>query len=201
LGLQYLGYLPEGYTNGQNWPLMLYLHSPKLKGDTIPILEEEGVPKVLKTRALPFIVLSPQCPKKLKWSGLNVYLMDLINHFCHTHNVDRSRIYLTGVEMGAYGVWKLALENPNAFAAIAPFGGGGDVTKAKYITHLPVLATDNQYRSTFGDTKEMVDALAAVNGNIHFQVGDSIDRDCWSKAYASDDIYNWFLSHQNHRAN
>jgi len=202
IGLQYLVYHPDGYTNGQNWPLILYLHSPKQKGDTVELIEEEGIPKVLKQgRSLPFIILSPQCPRNQKWSSLNTYLISLIYDFCNTHNVDRSRIYLTGVEMGAYGVWKLALENPHTFAAIAPFGGGGDVTKTKLITHLPVWATDNQFRSTFPDTKDMVDALIQVEGNVLFTVESSTERDCWSNAYAGENLYNWFLQNTNNRIN
>ena len=37
---------------------------------------------------------------------------------------DARRMYLTGVSMGAYGAWEIALLNPDRFAALIPICGG-----------------------------------------------------------------------------
>jgi len=199
-GLHYLGYLPKHYTDGKKWPLILYLHGSKQRGENIQLVEEQGIPKELKNgRSLDFIVLSPQCPRhnQTKWTSHVPYLMELVENFCRTRNVDTSRIYVTGVEMGAYGVWKLATTYPKAFAAIAPFAGGGDKTKVKLITHLPVWACDNRYQETFGDAMDMVKTLQDQGGNVKWIVNESDVRDCWSAWYSSDEFYHWLLEQRN----
>jgi len=198
-GLHYVGYLPHEYRSGQKCPLILYLHGSKQRGDNIQLVEEQGIPNQLKQgKSLPFIVISPQCPRQsnCKWTVIAPYLIELIEHFSKTHNVDTSKIYATGVEMGAYGVWKLATNNPNTFAAIAPFAGGGDKTKVKLITHVPVWACDNFYQETFHDTKEMVEALQSQGGTVNWIESTSEKRDCWSDSYSSDEFYNWLLQHK-----
>ena len=57
-----------------------------------------------------------------------------------TYHVNENRIYLTGLSMGGFGTWKWAVENPRAFAAIAPICGGGNPKDAKKYGKLPVWA-------------------------------------------------------------
>ncbi|MCX7006293.1 MAG: hypothetical protein NTY53_03425, partial [Kiritimatiellaeota bacterium] len=44
-------------------------------------------------------------------------------------SVDEQRIYLTGVSMGARGVWHIAAHHPGLFAAIAPIAGHTDMPR------------------------------------------------------------------------
>ena len=39
------------------------------------------------------------------------------------YQVDQGRIYLTGLSMGGRGIWALAVEHPEVFAALAPICG------------------------------------------------------------------------------
>ena len=78
----------------------------------------------------PFILVSPQCKRDRWWEPIS--LSALIDEIEEKYNVDRKRIYLTGLSMGGFGTWDLASYSPERFAAIAPICGGGDATKTVY---------------------------------------------------------------------
>jgi len=200
--MHYLGYMPNGYEDGNDWPLVLFLHGSGEKGNEIQIVETSGMAKELKSgRSLPFLVLIPQCPKTNRWSEPQVmkFLNGLLDHWIRTRAVDKTRIYLTGLSMGGYGTWNLATQNPHKFAAIAPFCGGGDHLQAEKIKHLPVWAFHNKDDPiTLVETTEaMVNQLQRVGGNVKVTYKDSVDHDCWSSVYGGSELYTWFLEHKN----
>jgi len=200
--MHYLAYTPHGYEDGHNCPLLLFLHGSGEKGNNIAIVERQAIPKELKHgRSLPFIILIPQCPHNQRWSNQNVrdFLCDLVDHWIETRNVDAKRIYATGISMGGYGTWFLAIQHPNKFAAIAPFCGGGDHLQVEKIKHLPVWAFHNRYDPVvpFTETTEdMVNHLKkAGNENVTVSIKESSDHDCWSEVYSRDELFDWFLRH------
>ena len=54
--------------------------------------------------------------------------------------VDEQRIYLTGLSMGGFGTWSMAMDYPNLFAAIALICGGGLSEFLAIIKDVPVRA-------------------------------------------------------------
>jgi len=205
LGMKYLAYIPSGYENGNDCPLLLYLHGSAEKGSDIALIENQGIPKELKHgRSLPFIILMPQLSKNLTWSNSNVkeFLVQLLDHWVGTRNIDASRIYLTGMSMGGYGTWNLACHYPHKFAAIAPFCGGGDHLQVEKIKHLPVWAFHNRYDPVvpcIETTEDMVNHLQKAGGNVKFTLKDSSVHDCWSSVYSQSEIFDWLLTHTNSR--
>ena len=50
-------------------------------------------------------------------------VLDVIEEVKLQVRVDTERIYLTGHSMGGWGAWRIALRNPDIFAAICPMSG------------------------------------------------------------------------------
>jgi predicted peptidase len=82
------------------------------------------------------------------------------------HPVDRSRIYLTGLSMGGYGSWDLAVRHPDWFAAIAPICGGGDVDLAHRLALTPLWAYhgDADTAVPVKRSRDMVGAIRHAGG-------------------------------------
>src|SRR4051794_4564064 len=115
----YLLYLPEGYQQRgkERWPLIFFLHGIGERGTNAWKVAVHGPPKVAeKMSNFPFIVVSPQCPNGEWWSTDT--LMALLDDVVDRYKVDTSRIYLTGLSMGGFGTWSLALEHPERWAAV-----------------------------------------------------------------------------------
>src|SRR5437016_6063381 len=81
--------------------------------------------------------------------------------------VKEERIYLTGVSMGAYGVWTWACHDPQRFAAIAPLAGEGNDDLAPRLKHVPVWAFHGAQDPAVAVTEEerMVKAVQRTGGD------------------------------------
>jgi len=110
-------------------------------------------------------------------------LGDLVRGFGENPNIDRTRIYITGLSMGAMGTWALIESNPDLFAAAMPVCGMGDVAKVSKIKHMqiwafhaendpivPVAGSDGmstppgifKFTDNAKGTRDVVDALKSV---------------------------------------
>lgn len=57
-----------------------------------------------------------------RWAG-ETDVFEAIEDVCRRFNIDRSRIVLRGMSMGASGTWHLGLKHPDRFVALGPYCG------------------------------------------------------------------------------
>jgi predicted peptidase len=157
-----------------------------------------GLPKLIREgNDYPFLVVSPQCPEHESWTSLLDVLKALVEEIITTYTVDTARIYLTGLSMGGYGAWALAIANPDLFAAVVPICGGGDLDKVCAISHVPVWAFHGALDTVVPPerTKAMVDALKCCDGNVQFTIYPDAGHDAWTETYNNPALYSWLLQH------
>ena len=195
--LHYLLFLPSTYAvHPQRWPLMLFLHGAGERGDDLQRVKRHGVAKIVEEQpAFPLLVVSPQCPPTEAWAPepLLALLDDIEQHY----DVDPERLYVTGLSMGGFGTWAVAIAAPDRFAAIAPICGGGDPSRVGVLRHLPVWAFHGarDLIVPLQRTVEMVEALRQCGGNVRFTVYPEVGHDAWTATYANSELYAWFLAH------
>lgn len=206
--LDYLLHLPTGYSpkKGARWPLILFLHGSGERGKNLARVARHGPPKLAKDNPqFPFVLVSPQCPSGQTWDDES--LLGLVDEIAARHRIDESRIYLTGLSMGGYGVWSLGLKYPKRFAAIAPICGGGNVLSivlATRINHtalqrLPVWAFHGARDELVppGESERMVEALHhSGNKNARLTIYPESGHDSWTETYDNPELYQWFLQHR-----
>lgn len=78
----------------------------------------------------PFIELHPlgRVENCYRWSG-ETDVFEAIDDVCKRYNIDRNRIVLRGMSMGASGTWHLGLKHPDRFVALGPYCGYVDTHK------------------------------------------------------------------------
>ena len=195
--LHYLLFLPSTYAvHPQRWPLMLFLHGAGERGDDLQLVKRHGVAKIVEEQpAFPLLVVSPQCPPTEAWAPepLLALLDDIEQHY----DMDPERLYVTGLSMGGFGTWAVAIAAPDRFAAIAPICGGGDPSRVGVLRHLPVWAFHGARDPIvpLQRTVEMVEALRQCGGNVRFTVYPEAGHDAWTATYANPELYAWFLAH------
>ncbi|MCC6509702.1 MAG: prolyl oligopeptidase family serine peptidase [Pirellulaceae bacterium] len=69
-----------------------------------------------------------------RWSG-ETDVFEAIEAVCRRYNIDRQRIVLRGMSMGASGTWHLGLKHPDRFVALGPYCGYVDTYQ---FSHTPV---------------------------------------------------------------
>ncbi len=209
VGLPYLLYLPQAYETDslKRWPLLLCLHGKGERGTDLMAVRRNGVARYIENgHDIPFVTVVPQCPEDTEWDP--EVLVALVHDMVERYRVDDNRLYLTGLSMGGWGVWKTATAYPNLFAAIAPVCGRVDKyvgEKVCRLKEIPVWvfhgAKDNVV--PFADSEFMVNELKKCNGNVRFTVYPDAGHDSWTETYNNPDLYAWFLQQvrtgQSHR--
>jgi len=210
LTADYLLFLPHDYdaSAGKRWPLILFLHGAGERGTDLSLVAAHGPPKIdAALTNFPFIVVSPQCPAGQMWS--EELLLALLDDIENKYAVDPHRIYLTGLSMGGFGTWNLALSHPERFAAIAPICGGGetilitlaqlyDPAKLAQMKTLGVWAFHGGKDTTVtpDESEHMVNALKKVGcTDVKLTIYPEAQHDSWTQTYANPELFAWFLQH------
>lgn len=199
--LNYLLYLPPDYDPQTPMPLLMFLHGMGERGDDPATLTVNGLPRLIaEGQHFPFIIVSPQCPTGSYWHEHVSALNALLDEIIATHAVDTSRVYLTGLSMGGAGTWFLASRYPERFAAIAPVcpPNGIKWMVRERLTQTPIwiFHGDADPSVPIADSQFMVDALQELGISVKFTVYPGVGHNCWDLAYATPELYTWFLSHR-----
>lgn len=192
-------YLPENYASAKELPLMLFLHGAGERGPDLEKVKVHGPPKlVAQGKQFPFIILAPQCKESRWWDAAE--LSGLLDTIESQYKVDKSRVYVTGLSMGGFGVWALAMREPERFAAIAPICGGGNPIEARYLKPMQAPAwcfhgaKDNVV--PLESTEEMVAVLKAAKVEVKLTVYPDAGHDSWTETYDNPELYKWLLQHR-----
>ena len=205
--VKYLLFLPENYQarSRDRWPLILFLHGMGERGNDPWKVKVHGPPKIAeRVSNFPFLVVSPQCPDGEWWS--NHHLAALLDEIIAQYKVDTNRIYLTGLSMGGFGSWSLAMEFPERFAAVAPICGGGNPLyplafnneRKAALKSLPFWAFhgDKDQSVALEESERMVNGLQKFGCEAKLTVYSGVGHDCWTETYNNPALYEWFLAHQ-----
>jgi pimeloyl-ACP methyl ester carboxylesterase len=194
----HLLYLPRDYDQDpeKRWPLLLFLHGSYECGDDLEQVRKSPLPRLAEEgQPFPFLLVAPQCPAD-EWFWVPAMLNALLDDVIARHRVDPDRIYLTGLSMGGRGVWDLAIDSPDRFAAIAPICGSiPAVQDATRIQHLPLWAFLGA-RDHDQSIRTMVAALQSAGANAKLTLYPDAGHDAWTPTYADPAFYEWLLSHR-----
>ena len=193
--VSYLLYLPENYKPGSALPVMLFLHGRGESDGPLSVVAKWGPPQlVARGEKLPYILVSPQCPKADNWSSATqqARLLELLDSIVVKFGANKDRIYLTGLSMGGSGSWRMAADHPERFAAVVPICGRGQTTDADKLKSLPIWVFCGDQDGVFKSNEELVQTVVqAGSQSIRFTSLENVGHNSWSAAYASPDLYQW----------
>lgn len=177
-------------------PLIIFLHGSGERGTNREVLSVHGPLNYIKTHALDAYILAPQCPDNEVWDIETLYR--LIQKVVKENAVDDKRIYLTGLSMGGWGAWSLAIAHPGMFAALVPISGFTDAVPMIEDCKLAVIPT----RIFHGLMDDVVDVsyataiykkLKPCGGDIQLTIFDDANHNSWTRVYDDPAIYEWML--------
>ena len=107
-------------------PVILFLHGSGERGDDNRSQLGVGLGPHVRAHAadFPAIVVFPQAPAEREWNEVADVTLAQLDAATREFGGDPDRTYLTGLSMGGYGVWELALQQGDRFAALVPVCGG-----------------------------------------------------------------------------
>jgi dienelactone hydrolase len=120
--------IPAGYDPKQPIRLDVVLHGSQLP-DALSELRflnqfDDGDDPGARGPDREFIELHPlgRVENGYRWAG-ETDVFEAIEATCRNYSIDRRRIVLRGMSMGASGTWHLGLKHPDVFVALAPYAG------------------------------------------------------------------------------
>jgi predicted peptidase len=213
--LNYRMLFPD-YDTLRKYPLVIFLHGSGECGNDNEAQLKWGVMNFATDQAMvmhPAFVIAPQCPANQDWS--NVYenektreirlqpspakpmalVIELIHQLIKTFSVDTNRIYITGLSMGGHGTYDAIERYPHLFAAAVPVGGGGDVSKAASIAHIPVWIFHGSEDSGVNPlySLDMIAALTKAGSHAGLTYYPGVGHFSWLAAYSDPLMMEWLF--------
>lgn len=122
---RYQVFVPQGPKHGKR-PVIVFLHGSGERGNDNRRQLAVGLGPYVAAHAadFPAIVVFPQAPDESEWNDNLAMTLAALDAATREFGGDPDRTYLTGLSMGGYGTWELALREPGRFAALVPVCGG-----------------------------------------------------------------------------
>ena len=200
----------------RRFPLVIFLHGAGERGNDNEAQLKWGVMNFASDENMiryPAFVIAPQCPSNMTWANLDrdrnstqmslqstpgkpmQLLIELIDKLKKTLRVDTTRIYITGLSMGGFGTYDAIMRYPKLFAAAVPVCGGGDVSKAASIAHIPIWifhgAEDPSVNPVY--SLEMLEALTKAGAHPGFTQYPEVGHFSWLGAYSDQLMLEWLF--------
>ena len=213
---------PLNYNPNKQYPVHLFLHGSGERGnDNSSQLTHGGELFLKKENREKYNswVIFPQCSKNDRWPslssdqwdkffdnndskpnkslGLVIRLMDM---FIEKKQVDKQRIYVSGLSMGGMGTFEILFRRPNMFAAATPICGNGIPQLAKlYADKVPLWifhGSDDNVVSP-KHSLAMAKAIIEAGGSPKMTLYENTGHGSWNNAFAEKDFLKWIHSKSN----
>lgn len=202
-------YLPPDFDPDKEYPLVVMLHGAmsnhrlalkRVFGKTnLPGENDAEASRYFpEWEDVEYIVVSPYARGTMGYVGIpEDDVMRIIDKCRNDFNIDRNRIYLTGLSMGGGGTLFLGAAYVDLFAAISPVCPAPpeeyfDLTENTL--NLPVAihqgGADPVVRPE--GTRQIVDELRNMGSMTEYHEYPGVLHDSWANAYANGDVFKWF---------
>jgi predicted peptidase len=198
--IHYQLFLPHEYEASDNkYPLIVFLHGIRKRGDDITLLNDYGLTWIAERKKdFPFIIVTPQCPADSNWTLESDSVIAVTEEIVSTYRVALENIYLTGFSMGGRGAWDLAAKCPELFAAAVPISGWFEVEKAHLLKDMPIWAFHGEEDDVVppSGSEDMVNALRSLGSNIRYTSYPGLRHFVMDETYGNPALYEWLLTHR-----
>lgn len=203
---RYMVLNPPQIEPGKKYPLVYFMHGAGERGNDPKKLLQHFPMQMVKPEwreKYPCFVVMPQCRNGKLWmnqpwgekefkpldkepNAQMAMAIAILEASLKNPSVDRSRVYLTGLSMGGFGSWELAMRRPELFAAVAPVCGGGDESKAAVLKDIPIWAAHGDADRVVWPirSQRMVEAIRKAGGNIKYTEYPGVGHNSWTRFHA-----------------
>ncbi|MBF6022648.1 alpha/beta hydrolase-fold protein [Lysobacter niastensis] len=218
---RYQVFVPSREAGGRKPAVVLFLHGSGERGTDNQRQIEVGLGPYLRQHMadFPAIVVFPQAKAGQSWSGATARMaLAELDASVREFNGDDDRIALTGISRGGYGVYELALMEPQRFSALVPVCGGITqpgikeplqvdgvagapdpfVAAAQRLQHLPMWLFHGGQDDvvTPDQSRHMVEAMRRIGGNVRYTEFAQAGHNAWDPAYATADLWPWLFAQE-----
>lgn len=193
-------WVPTGYSSRRQYPLVVVLHGMDGSERMIP---EECFEIPQRGFSEEVILLSILGRGDVAFEGPGeADVWDAMNWVRGRYRINPHRQYLTGLSMGGYATWRLAMEYPEQWAAVAPVCGGGDINGLAALRDVPVWCVhgrEDEFVSV-SESRRMVEELRRLGYEHRYDELEGCKHNSWEWLYdpdrSQDSLIDWFLRYR-----
>ena len=210
---------PLDYDSSKKYPLHLVLHGSGERGnDNVSQLIHGGNLFLKKENREEYKswVIFTQCSKNDRWQSISKdqwdknfenktikpnkslgLVLKLMDKFIEKKQIDKQRIYVSGLSMGGMGTFEMLYRRPDMFAAATPICGNGITKLAEsYATKVPVWifhGSDDKVVSP-KHSLNMAKAIIEAGGSPKMTLYENVRHGSWNNAFEEKDFLKWIHS-------
>lgn len=214
---------PKDYDHNKTYPVVFFLHGAGERGNNNNAQLTHGAKLFLDDtvrQAFPAIVVFPQCPSDSFWANVSIepregggrdflfqqkgkpskamaMLLRLTKHILKEEAVDKSRVYLGGLSMGAMGTFELLRRRPKMFAAAFAICGGDNTRNVAKYAHVPLWIFHGEKDEVVppDHSRVLVYHLQQLGKEPRYTFYPDVNHNSWDPAFAEPDLLPWLFSH------
>lgn len=217
--LNYRVLKPLDYDPKKQYPIHLFLHGSGERGNNNSSQLTHGGKLFLKKENREKYnswVIFPQCKENDRWPSLSSDLWDktlenksiepneslglvikMMDEFIERKDVNKNKIYVSGLSMGGMGTFELLFRRPNMFAAATPICGNGITELAKLYADkvaLWIFHGSNDKVISPKHSLKMARAIINSGGSPRMTLYENVGHDSWNNAFTEKDFLKWIHS-------
>lgn len=206
---------PLDYDSKKKYPVHLFLHGAGERGNDNESQLIHGSDLFLKKENRENYkswVIFPQAPLNEWWGGhydaykfnyqvkissaLNL-VIKFMDQFIERNDVDKNKIYVSGLSMGGMGTFSILSQRPDMFAAATPICGDGDPNSVEsFAKKVPIWIFHGALDRVVHPNKSLIMAQALIEkgGNPRVTIYENVYHDSWNNAFDEKDFLSWIHS-------
>ena len=197
-GIQYLLYYPVDYKEGEKYPTIFHLHGAGSRGYNFENFKDSIILDELEKENTPLskaICVFPQCHED-NWYCIFDSLVALAKHIYSQPYVDQNRFNLSGISMGGYALYSLAMVVPELFNKALVCCGAGMYWNSGRIKHIKFrifhgekdgVVFPEESRRMYARLKE------ACAPDVELTIYPECDHNCWETTYGNIVNLQWLV--------
>jgi predicted peptidase len=203
-------------------PLILFLHGSGERGSNNRSQVNVNMDNLLaEAKRRGAYLYAPQSPGDWDSREITDQVMKMIDRAIAEHNVDKSRLYVTGLSSGGCGTWNMLNRYPDRFAAGIPICAGSpdsDFVPARLVDHaIYVFHSRDDRGAPVATTEQLVDSilkaahkslptypsagsltlftLPASGMDLNYMEFPTGGHGIWAAVYGAPEVNNWLFAH------
>jgi len=199
---KYAIFLPADYQQQakKKWPVILFLHGSGEVGSDGVQQTTVGLPPFIarERRTFQFVTIMPQAQTRWFRGKDEAAIWLILEKELQSLNVDRDRVYITGLSMGGFATWELICKRPDVFAAAVPVCGNGNPAIVSNAKRLPIWAFHGAKDKAVpvAGSRKPVEALRLLGAEPIYTEYANDEHFIWDKVYRTERLYSWLLMHK-----
>jgi len=214
---------PEGYDPNGSYPVLFFLHGAGERGNDNEKQLVHGAKLFISDsvrQAFPAIVVFPQCPATSFWSNVNIQssadgnrefyfrtggkpstgmalFLRLVKQVLKQEAIDKERVYIGGLSMGAMGTYEALRRKPKVFAAAFAICGGDHTSNVRKYAHVPLWIFHGEQDNVVPPTHShaIVAELKRIGVQPKYTFYPTANHNSWDAAFAEPDLLPWLFGH------